>query len=265
LTSHSAALETEGWKETFKAITDSIDEMVWPPGNAAFRIPRKIQYLDGTKKKWLRNGVTDIKALFQNLMKQKKWLIEHSLSLAPYFVKHRVWAAKNGQQILSYPSLTPIDKVLKENVGDFDFLVEHETGFKTIVEWETGNISSSHRSLNKMCMALWADLCDAAVLVVPSRKLYEHLTDRIGNVTEIEPYFYFYNRAAYLADRKLLVVVVVEHDEDFYSEDIADFIGQGSDGNAESKPAVIVPVRKVARQSRKKSDSGPSVFDLLGK
>jgi len=86
------------------------------------------------------------------------------------------------------------------------------TGFRIAIEWETGNISSSHRSINKMCMALAGNLLDAAVLIVPSARLYPHLTDRIGNVRELEPYFYGWNLACSGLSRGLLAIVVVEHD-----------------------------------------------------
>ena len=247
------ALATKGWSETCQAITSSIGQMKWPVGSKSFRIPRKCRDHNGPNKKaWLRNGVLPIKAQFQSLMKRKKHLTEHGLSLAPYFVKHRQLATESSKQILNYPSLEPLTATLKENVGHFDFLVADSTGFKTVIEWETGNISSSHRSLNKMCMALWADLCDAAVLIVPSRKLYEHLTDRIGNVTEIEPYFYFYNRAAFLAVDKILALFVVEHDEDFYSENPRDFIPRGADGNSFRENQTAAKLR-AAREKAKRN------------
>jgi len=71
---------------------------------------------------------------------------------------------------------------------------------------KTGNISSSHRSLNKMSMALQADLLDAAVLVVPSINLYGHLTDRIGNIKELPPYFYTWNLSCASIKKGLLAI-----------------------------------------------------------
>ena len=38
------------------------------------------------------------------------------------------------------------------------------------VEWETGNISSSHRALNKMAIGIMDDQLCGGILVVPSRK-----------------------------------------------------------------------------------------------
>lgn len=56
------------------------------------------------------------------------------------------------------------------------------------LEWETGNVSSSHRSLNKMSLGLLKGVLAAGILVVPSRELYKYLTDRIGNFEELAPY-----------------------------------------------------------------------------
>ena len=57
------------------------------------------------------------------------------------------------------------------------------------VEWETGNISSSHRSINRMALGMMEGRLSGGVLIVPSRPgLYDYLTDRVGNSQELEPY-----------------------------------------------------------------------------
>jgi hypothetical protein len=61
-------------------------------------------------------------------------------------------------------------------------------GTKVAIEWETGNISSSHRSMNKLAIALGSGVVQVGVLIVPSRQLYDHLTDRIGNIGELSGY-----------------------------------------------------------------------------
>ncbi len=83
-------------------------------------------------------------------------------------------------------------------------------GLPFMVEWETGNISSSHRSMNKLALGLLRGVVSGGVLVVPSRALYPYLTDRIGNVGELEPYFGLW--ASVHVERGVLAVVVVEHD-----------------------------------------------------
>ena len=77
-------------------------------------------------------------------------------------------------------------------------------------EWETGNISSSHRSLNKMCLGLLKRAIKAGILVVPSRELYPYLTDRIGNIAELEPYFDLWRSTS--CEEGVLDIIVIEHD-----------------------------------------------------
>ena len=61
-----------------------------------------------------------------------------------------------------------------------------------VAEWETGNVSSSHRALNKLALGLMEGVVRAGVLVVPSREMGRWITDRTGNFPEIEPYFPIY-------------------------------------------------------------------------
>lgn len=56
------------------------------------------------------------------------------------------------------------------------------------VEWETGNISSSHRAMNKMAIGIRRAQLLAGVLIVPTKDLARFLTDRIGNVYELRSY-----------------------------------------------------------------------------
>jgi hypothetical protein len=56
------------------------------------------------------------------------------------------------------------------------------------VEWETGNISSSHRAINKMALGILKDILIGGVLILPTRKMYSYLTDRVGNFPELAPY-----------------------------------------------------------------------------
>ena len=76
--------------------------------------------------------------------------------------------------------------------------------------WETGNISSSHRAVNKLVLGLLREVFLGTALVLPSRKLYPYLTDRIGNYEELEPYFDVW-RAINL-NEGFLAIFVVEHD-----------------------------------------------------
>ena len=77
------------------------------------------------------------------------------------------------------------------------------------LEWETGNISSSHRALNKMALGLLKGVLAAGILVVPSRELYKYLTDRIGNMEELEPYLDLW-RSGSLREAGVLEIVAIE-------------------------------------------------------
>jgi Restriction endonuclease BamHI len=95
--------------------------------------------------------------------------------------------------------------------------------------------ASSHRSMNKLCLALMTLQIEIGVLIVPSRALYPHLTDRIGNWMELSPYLHFWKRAGEFIKKGLLAVTVVEHDE-LTDDPSIPYIGQGKDGrSAEGK------------------------------
>ncbi|MEP0915768.1 hypothetical protein NC981_02990 [Leptolyngbya sp. DQ-M1] len=95
------------------------------------------------------------------------------------------------------------------------------------LEWETGNISSSHRAMNKIMLGLLRRVFLGAVLVLPSRKLYPYLTDRIGNYEELEPYFDVW-RAVQLTEG-FLAIFVIEHDQ---IDSNVPAIAKGTDGRA---------------------------------
>ena len=88
--------------------------------------------------------------------------------------------------------------------------VLYSPGGLVALEWETGNISSSHRALNKMALGLLKGILVCGVLVVPSRALYPYLTDRIGNISELMPYVDLWK--AIPCSEAVLEIVVVEHD-----------------------------------------------------
>ncbi|MBG1259110.1 restriction endonuclease [Nostoc commune] len=95
------------------------------------------------------------------------------------------------------------------------------------LEWETGNISSSHRAVNKMVLGLLRGILLGAVLVLPSRKLYSYLTDRIGNYEELEPYFDVWR--AVRIQEGFLAIFVIEHDQ---IDNNVPTITKGTDGRA---------------------------------
>jgi hypothetical protein len=80
-------------------------------------------------------------------------------------------------------------------------------------EWETGNISSSHRAINKMALALYKQVMVAGVLVLPTRQMYQYLTDRIGNFPELQPYFPLWRSLNAVIKEGLLEIIAIEQDE----------------------------------------------------
>ena len=131
------------WRKTRKVIHDAVKMCCWPPGSGSFTI-----YPESGKKRGEGNGVGPIRDGFVSELKDQDWVIEGK--------------AKNA---------------LGQGLGDFDAVLGGPEG-PIVVEWETGNISSSHRSMNKMAMLLTDGIIAAGTLVVPSRRLYVYLTDR---------------------------------------------------------------------------------------
>lgn len=61
--------------------------------------------------------------------------------------------------------------------------------FNVGLKFETGNISSAHRSMNKLCMGIKHGDLQMAFLIMPIKRLAYYLTDRVSNYEELAPYF----------------------------------------------------------------------------
>jgi len=109
--------------------------------------------------------------------------------------------------------------------GDLDALLNTVEG-PVAFEWETGNISSSHRALNKLFLTSQVGNLLGSFLVVPSDALYKYLTQRVGNIRELRPYIPLWNTI--IAEGGVRIVVV-EHDAT--SSDVAR-IPKATDGRA---------------------------------
>jgi hypothetical protein len=110
--------------------------------------------------------------------------------------------------------------------GGFDAGKALASAWSTLVEWETGNISSSHRSLNRLTVALMRGLAQQAVLCLPDGDLYRYLTDRTGNWRELSLYREVYGRVD-VPGR--LAVIVVSYDA---TDPLVPLIRKGTDGRA---------------------------------
>ncbi|MDB5344239.1 MAG: Restriction endonuclease BamHI [Schlesneria sp.] len=173
-------------------VLQAIGKIVWPPGSDKFTIrPQK-----------KGNGVPSIrKQLTANLVREElknSWEKELKIKLAT-----------------SRSSPGALDAVVKTGYGN------------VAVEWETGNISSSHRAMNKMALHLMRGKLISGTLILPTRELYKYLTDRVGNWEELEPYADLWK--ALPIRNGILEVVVVSFDE--LSDDVP-LIPKGTDGRA---------------------------------
>ena len=100
-----------------------------------------------------------------------------------------------------------------------EFFSSHSL-FKAGLEFETGNISSAHRSMNKLCVGLKRGELDLAILMMPTKKMAFYMTDRISNYEELEPYFILLEGFPF---------VVFGFDADEYSTNTA-LLPKGKDG-----------------------------------
>ena len=126
------------------------------------------------------------------------------------------WVAEKRMSFAKGMNPGPVDVVKETTFGDF------------AVEWETGNISSSHRALNKIAVGIIQKAVVGGLLILPIKNLAQYLTDRIGNYEEIQPYFPLYQNIQ--IDSGIFGVISVDYDG--ISEE-APLIPKGKDGNAE--------------------------------
>lgn len=110
--------------------------------------------------------------------------------------------------------------------GKIDAVIMLSSGYFA-VEWETGNISSSHRALNKMAVGILSGKLVGGSLIIPTRKFYYYLTDRIGNYSELEPYFPVWRSIN--CSSGFLSVIAVEHN--LIGTEVP-LIPKGTDGRA---------------------------------
>jgi hypothetical protein len=176
------------WNEIRSEIESTIKAMEWPAGSGKFTL----------FDQRISNGVVPIKQMFIRLLKQRSRWTDEVLLKIPARVE---------------PG--PVDAATK--VGEKLFAIE----------WETGNISSSHRAVNKLAMGLLKEVLVGGVLITPTRKMYYYLTDRIGNFEELSPYFDVWRSIA--VKDGLLAIMAVE--QDGVSKDVQKF-AKGTDGRA---------------------------------
>lgn len=187
------------WRRATDDIEGAIAAVDWPPGSGTFSLnPTPAVDRQGRPDRH-PNGVMPIKLPMLHHLQQCGWLTEALPPLPP------------GQLL---------------RTGDLDALLL-DAGVYVGFEWETGNVSSSHRAISKLLDALSRGTISGGVLVLSVRATQRYLTDRVGNYEELEPYFEFWGRHP-VADG-VLRIYGVEHDE---LDDLAPYIPKGTDGRA---------------------------------
>src|SRR3972149_7135595 len=166
---------TGQWLATEKEIEAAIHSVQWPPGSGAFTL-----FEESGKKRGEGNGVRPIKRECMEKLRSLGWALEATLDIATLVRAGAIDATRD--------------------VGGRYFALE----------WETGNISSSHRALNKMALGMIKGVLAGGALIVPPREMYKYLTDRVGNFAELEPYFSMWG--ALRVQYGLLEVVAIEQD-----------------------------------------------------
>ena len=183
-------------------IRTAVDAVRWPPGAASFTI-----HAQSGRRRGEGSGVTPIKDGFIKKLTDLGWRLEAD------YPKQDERATRSA---ISRP-------------GAFDAWIDlsSQGAAPFVAEWETGNVSSSHRALNKMALGLLQGHISGGVLILPTRELYRYLTDRVGNYPEIEPYFPLWSSLR--VKNGYLGVVAVQHDA--ASLDVPR-ITKGTDGRA---------------------------------
>jgi hypothetical protein len=107
---------------------------------------------------------------------------------------------------------------------------EHDGVLPFAVEWETGNISSSHRAINRLALGILREQLSGGLLVVPSHELYPYLTDRVGNEAELLPYHPLWEQWDHLSEKPHHLGILVVEQDGFDAS--VPTIKKGTDGRA---------------------------------
>lgn len=163
------------WQKIEGQIFQAIKSIEWPLGSGSFTLRK-----ESGKKRGQGSGVTPIKKACMRKLQSFGWQLETPVDIAT--------VRRPG----------PMDATYRVNNRLF------------CVEWETGNISSSHRSVNKIALGILKKILIGGALILPTREMYQYLTDRVGNFRELSPYFPLWKSLA--IDEGLLLIIAIEHD-----------------------------------------------------
>lgn len=184
--------KTKEWKTIYDHITKAIKSIEWPQGSGSFTL-----YPESGKNRGEGNGVKPIKEACMLHLQSLGWTLEQPFDIAT--------VKQPGKIDACYPA----------------------SGRFFALEWETGNISSSHRAVNKMALGIMKKILIGGILILPTREMYQYLTDRVGNFPELEPYFPLWRSIK--VDQGFLGIIAIQHDA--VSEAVPR-IPKGTDGRA---------------------------------
>lgn len=219
LFSAGGIVSSQDWQAVHESYVRSIESIDHPVGSGSLTLRRKVKLPNG---QWQRNGVGYLRRRFlDHIVRTEGWHPEGGVDLGEAL----------PPSVGLYPSMEQHHEPVTSEFGGFDLVTTAPSGTRVAIEWETGNISSSHRSMNKLAIALESGIVGAGVLIVPSRALYEHLTDRIGNIGELSGYLRMWQSLGRSVECGLLAVTVVEHDRLTDDEHIS-YLAVGNDGRA---------------------------------
>ncbi|QLG50987.1 restriction endonuclease [Natrinema halophilum] len=208
--------QTDEWQTARSQAMDAVREVDWPPGTGKFTVYPESE----------ANGVKPATKIF-----------EHNIDNKPLW---KETGRKHFKSLLSEMAmLDDAVEMLGEYMDDpeafvnsswFDAMAELEINGErhiAVFEWETGNISSSHRSLNRIMVGFLSGIITAGIVGLPTRELYQYSTDRIGNFQELCPYFMIYEALNERVENGVFEVVAFEQDAE--STDVPK-VPKGSDG-----------------------------------
>ena len=212
-------------------VKKTIKQLTYPEDSDIFSIntsPTKDQ--KGKLIKKHQNGVKPIKKQFRDLLlKHPNWVAEKTTNTKKY-IYHKL-----GKDLDEFRGWGPLDFSiqLKNSISKASSWgpLSNEIRSDMVVEWETGNISSSHRSMNKMISAMFFSHVRAGILIVPVREFYDYLTDRTGNFKELLPYIPFWRiqQENPKIQDTYLEIIGITYDK---IDNSVPFIPKGSDGRA---------------------------------
>lgn len=194
---------TATWKRATGDVEQAIRLAVWPFSRKRFHLnPDPIRDRKGKLDRH-PNGVMLIKQPIINFLDSSGWKTE-ALPELP--------VGEDGKDVL--------------RTGDLDALLL-DRGRYVGFEWETGNVSSSHRAINKLLDGITRGTLQGGILVLPMRETQRYLTDRVGNFEELAPYFELWRR--YPIEEGALRLFGVAHD---ILDSTVPHIPKGKDGRA---------------------------------